>query len=57
VLKSVVGSIGPEAKSSREMEERDQDFEEKSEDLNTTLILVTVPSCDDHGGGVRVLGT
>ena len=58
-LKSVLGGAGPGAnprmefynKFQREMEEYDRDFERKyDEDLNTTLIFVSVYSC----AGVRL---
>ena len=59
-LKSVLGGAGPGAnprmefynKFQREMEEHDRDFEKKyDEDLNTTLIFVSVPS--RAGGGAQ----
>ena len=60
-LKSVLGVTGPGAsprvefynKFQREMEEHDRDFERKyDEDLNTTLIFVSVDFCP--GVGLRI---
>jgi len=57
-LKSVLGATGPGTsprvefynKFQREMEEHDRDFERKyDEDLNTTLIFVSVDLCPGVG--------
>jgi len=59
VLKSMLGGTGPGVNSraefynkfQREIEEHDREFEKKyDEDLNTTLIFVSVHSCT--GGGL-----
>ena len=64
-LKSVLGSTGPGVNSrvefynkfQREMDEHDRDFEKKyDEDLNTTLIFVSVKPCTGGGDPALSIG-